>query len=96
MTIRQFCKDNTVSSVSNVRTNTNGYPYMTFLSEKFEGGAQNIYFGKSTAQSVSANQTPRAINLQEFSIITTENEAGEERLKLSNNTDYTNIDDLLS
>ena len=89
-----FCASNGVTAISNVRVNENAYPYLTLLSPKFEGGAQNIYFSKSCALKVSVGETPKALGLVDYNIVEVKNEAGEVRIKLTNTNNYTNVADL--
>jgi hypothetical protein len=92
--VKQFVADNAVTAISQVRTNENGYPFLTLLSAKFEGGAQNIYFSKTCALKVKLGQNPKELGLADYNVVEATNAAGETRLKLTNNTDYVKVDDL--
>ena len=91
---KSFCTVNTVSGISPVRVNSNGYPFVTLLSDKFEGGATNIYFGKKSSESVSEGMSAKDAGLSKAIIVTTENKDKETRLKLSFGGDYTSVEDL--
>lgn len=82
----QLVKKGTVSNISELRENTNGYPFITLLSGN---KAQNVYFGKNTAEKV--NGTFKVGDkilpfLKECNIVKTENADGEVRFKLSHST----------
>jgi hypothetical protein len=91
--VQEFCATNKVSAISQVRVNENGYPFLTFLSPNFEGGAQNIYFSKSNAMKVKVGDNPKDLGLKDYVLKTTTNAQGEERLKLTTGQ-YVNVDDL--
>lgn len=94
-TMKEFASSNNVTAISNVRTNTNGYPYLTMLSDKFEGGAENFYFSKRAAAKVSKDQTPTAIGLGQLSMAVVKNAAGEQRIKICTaGEDYTSVSEL--
>ena len=93
--IKDFCSQNAVTQISNVRVNENGYPFLTFLSKAFEGGAQNIYFSRAQAAKVHVAQTPKELGIAEYKVVTTSNAAGEERLKLTT-SEYANVEDLFA
>lgn len=92
--LQEFCTSNGVTGISKVRTNTNGYPFLTFLSSKFEGGAENIYFSKNSSKTVAEGAEPKSLGLAKFYVANTTNEAGEPRLKLTNNSEYSSVEEL--
>jgi len=91
--LKQFCTSNGVTGISPVRTNTNGYPFLTLLSPKFEGGATNIYFSKNEAAKVSEGTKANELGLANMNIVISANKEGEERMKLTT-TDYCAVEDL--
>ena len=91
--IKDFCSQNEVTGISTVRVNENGYPFLTLLSTKFEGGAQNIYFSKNQALKVKVQQTPKEIGIVDYKVAVTKNAAGEERLKLTT-SEYASVEEL--
>lgn len=93
--LKDYCTAQGVTAISPVRKNTNGYPFVTLLSSKFEGGAMNIYFSKSTAAKVVEGQEPKALGLSSMRVVEASNATGEARLKLTNSTgDYASVEDL--
>lgn len=83
ISVKDFMKANNFTQVHNeVRQNSNGYPFVTFINGKNE--AENIYFSKEAAKLPSAKLgTPIAKGyFNDFSIAETKNEAGETRIKL--------------
>ena len=101
-TAKEYCKDNEVLSVSKVRINTNGYPFMTFLFKAIDANtgknkAENIYFSKGLADELSPQAGDAPSILQGKNIIELVNdETGEVRMKISRSgsTDYVSVDDL--
>jgi Na+-transporting NADH:ubiquinone oxidoreductase subunit NqrA len=88
--IKEFAAAKGFTTVaSHVRVNTNGYPYVTFINEKNE--AENVYFSKKGAESVSEGTTVTAELLKQFQIGTTTNAAGEERVKLISNSERVSL-----
>ena len=81
--VKDFMKANAFTQVHNeVRQNSNGYPFVTFINGKNE--AENIYFSKGASALPSAKLgTPIAKGyFDAFSIAETTNTAGEKRIKL--------------
>jgi hypothetical protein len=93
--LKHLVKSGLIKNISKLRTNINGYPYVTVLGGN--GRSQNIYFGRKTAELVmdnfSLNDSIIAF-LADADIIQTQNEeqkaAGEWRFKISKNaaSDY--------
>ena len=94
ISLKQLFKKGVFNTVSILRENENGYPYVTLLRTTSKGTAsQNIYFGQKTAKIVSDtfNVGDRIDSLlADAQIIKTENSNGEVRYKLSTNptSDY--------
>ena len=90
ISLKKLVQDRVVTNISALRTNINGYPYVTML---VGNKSQNVYFGQKTAGIVS-NTFSVDDNILSFladaEIIQTVNEAGETRFKLSKNagSDY--------
>ena len=58
-TFKSWCKSNGVTSINKeIRTNTNGYPFITILRDK---DAENIYFGRKSAAKVELGDSVKAI-----------------------------------
>lgn len=87
----------TIRSISVVRTNQNGYPFVTVISG--DGRVQNLYFGKRTSERVAAGQQFTLDELKQLEIGFTNNASGEERIKLSfpgePNGEYTDLGAML-
>ncbi len=93
--LQAFCQEMNVKAISPVRTNTNGYPFVTLISDKFDGGAQNIYFSVNKSAEVKADMQPAEWGAKDARVVETENEAGEARLKIAGSgSDYTDVADL--
>ena len=90
ISLKKLVQDRVVTNISALRTNINGYPYVTMLTGS---KSQNVYFGQKTAEVVSdtfsVNDNILSF-LADAEIIQTANEAGETRFKLSKNagSDY--------
>ena len=94
ISLKKLVQDRVVTNISALRTNINGYPYVTMLTGS---KSQNVYFGQKTAEvvsdtfSVNDNILPF---LADAEIIQTQNDEqkanGEWRFKLSKNagSDY--------
>lgn len=93
----ELVKKGKVSNISELRENTNGYPFITLLSGN---KSQNVYFGKNTADKVSGtfNVGDKILPfLKECNIVKTENAEGETRFKLSHSTSaYSSKAELMS
>lgn len=76
-----------------VRTNVNGYPYITFINAKNE--AENVYFSKGGAEEVKAGDNFIEV-ASNYDITMATNAEGEVRAKLCRKGgDRVSIDDLL-
>ena len=103
MSIALFCKNNGFTSVhETVRENENGYPYLTFLSNKTNPVtgkviAENVYFSKKAAKNVIEGTPVNKSMLKRLQVCVTENANGEVRNKISNigSSPYLSLDDLL-
>jgi len=96
--LTELVKRGAISSISVLRTNQKGYPFVTLLNRKKE--STNLYFGKKTSELV-LNTFKEGDNiipfLKESEVVETLNEAKETRFKISKNTsDYTSEDMLLN
>lgn len=104
MSIALFSKQNGFVSVhETVRENSNGYPYLTFLSNKINPVtgkvfAENVYFSKNASADVVEGTQITPSLLKSLQICITENANGESRTKISKtggNSPYLSLDDLL-
>lgn len=71
------------SAISNLRFNTNGYPYLTLIGRN--GTANNVYFGQKSADIIGANYAEGddvSVEFPKTSVVMVKNEAGEQRFKL--------------
>jgi len=94
LTVKELCASKNFTSLAPVvRTNENGYPYITFIDK--DNKAENIYFSKAAAQGVGAGQPVTKEMLSVYQIGITINAAGEERIKLISNSDRVDISSLL-
>lgn len=96
--LTELVKRGAISSISVLRTNQKGYPFVTLLNRKKE--STNLYFGKKTSELV-LNAFKEGDNiipfLKESEVVETLNENKETRFKISKNTsDYTSEDMLLN
>lgn len=94
VSLSTIAKKGVISNVSEVRENTNNYPYVTFLStRKNETVSTNIYFGQKSALKVSVGSKLSAEQIKNAQVVLSVNADGEERLKLSlgGQNDYTNL-----
>ena len=100
--LTELVKRGAISSISVLRTNQKGYPFVTLLNRKKE--STNLYFGKITSELV-LNTFKKGDNiilfLKESEVVETqskqEGHEGETRFKISKNTsDYTSEDMLLN
>lgn len=69
----------------NVRTNTNGYPFLTFVKPDGKGGSigENVYFSKKSATVASGHEVIDSAMRADLLVVETINEKGEPRLKLA-------------
>lgn len=93
-TIKEFCaKQGFVQISPAVRTNVNGYPYLTFI--KGDNTAENIYFSRKAAAALGAGVPVTKDMLKVYQIGITKNEQGEDRVKLISNSERIDIASLL-
>lgn len=93
-TIKEFCSNKGfVQLGKSVRTNTNGYPFITFIDK--DNKAENVYFSKSASQSVGAGQLVTKDLLSTLQVATTQNAEGQVRIKLISNSERLDISSLL-
>lgn len=93
VSVKDFMKSNGFTQVHNeVRQNSNGYPFITFINGKNE--AENIYFSKKAAELPSAKLgSPIAKGyFEDFGVAETKNDAGEVRIKLVRKGDSSRLD----
>ena len=78
-TLIAFAKEQGFNAVSEVRTNSNGYKYMTLLDSK-TGNSENIYLGVRYAETVTKGTKvdPKTLFIQD-----TTNADGASRYKIS-------------
>ena len=83
ITVKQFCAENNFVQVNNeVKTNVNGYPFVTFINK--DNKAENIYFSKEESLN-HKDGDPISVSdgfFDELQIAYTKNAEGEERIKL--------------
>lgn len=92
-TIKEFAKaKGFVQLALQVRTNTNGYPYITFINA--ENVAENVYFSKDAGAKVTAGQIIDAAMVTTHQIGLATNAAGEVRYKIIGNSDRIDLTDL--
>lgn len=75
-------------SISTLRKNSSGYPFITLLKSGETTKANNMYFGRNSASLINDNFEPgnSVIEiLKDASVILTENKEGEKRFKISIN-----------
>lgn len=81
LSLKDFCTSKGFTQVAPVvRTNTNGYPYITFIDASNK--AENVYFSKTTSQGVAEGTPVDKALLSSLQVGITTNAAGEERIKL--------------
>lgn len=95
MSISEFVNINKFVEINNtVRTNSNGYPFVTFINAKNE--AENVYFSKASSSSISKGDAITKEFLSNYRIAKTTNADGEVRTKLvSNNSNRISLANLL-
>lgn len=91
-------KKGVFTAISNLRANENQYPFVTLVGKH---GANNVYFGKKSAQIIGAKYAlgdSITKELADASIVLAKNEKGEMRYKLSlqGTTDYSSEAELMS
>jgi hypothetical protein len=80
--LSEFCSSRNFTTIHEaVRENSNGYPFLTFISA--DNKAENVYFSKSMAENVTEGQLVDSKLLQSLQIAETVNANGETRYKLA-------------
>jgi hypothetical protein len=93
--IREFASSRGITQIiPTVRTNVNGYPYLTMINGKNE--AENVYFSKNAATMVVAGSVLSKEELKSLNFATTTNAAGDERTKIVSATERVDIDSLFA
>lgn len=86
ISLTQLLKKGMITAISELRENTNGYPFVTFLKGS---KANNVYFGVKTAEVIKGTfekgDTILSF-LKDCSVAKTENANGETRFKLFHST----------
>ena len=83
-----------IKSFSVLRVNSSGYPYVTLINSK--NAVTNMYFSKAASQLVLSNfgeGNHITAFLKEANVTLTQNEAGEERYKISSPGEYVSAAD---
>lgn len=89
--VKDFMKGNGFTQVHReVRENTNGYPYITFINGKNE--AENVYFSKQAGEQVEAGQEIKKGFFDAYLVAETKNAAGESRIKIVRAGSSTRLD----
>lgn len=89
--LKSLVQKGIVRTISNLRENSNEYPYLTFLDSK--GKSTNIYFGQKSAIIIKDTFEIGASvvsAVKDADIIKTTNASGEERFKISLNVGNSN------
>jgi hypothetical protein len=80
LTLKEFATEQGFTGlITKVRVNTNGYPYLVFVSPT---GTECIYFSKSLATTVSVGQELGKADFAEMRAMLTTNASGEQRYKI--------------
>lgn len=94
LSVKEFVKSkNFVSIVPSIRTNTNGYPYLTFIDK--DNKAENIYFSKASSENLADGVVVNKDFLSTFQVAVTLNADNQERIKLVSNSNRVSLDMLL-
>lgn len=94
LSFKDWAKQNNITSVAPVvRTNENGYPYVTMINANNE--ATNVYFSRAASQAVDAGTPITKELMKAHQIGITINAEGEERIKLISNSARIELDSLL-
>ena len=83
VSVKDFMRANAFTQVHNeVRQNSNGYPFITFINGKNE--AENIYFSKKASELPQTKLGTPIVKgyFDAFGVAETTNEAGEKRVKI--------------
>ena len=96
ISISEFVNTNKFVEINNtVRTNSNGYPFVTFINAS--NVAENVYFSKASSATISKGDAVTKEFLANYRIAKTTNADGEVRTKLvSNNSNRISLASLLS
>lgn len=90
-TLKEFCLNEGVSSISNIRENTNGLKFCTFI---INGESTNIYFSKRATSKVQVGQTAKAISEMFITLVEYEDQR-DSRYKISVGSDeFISVKDL--
>lgn len=94
ISIKEFAKDKGFVQINKtVRTNINGFPYVTFINAQNE--AENVYFSKGGAEEVKAGDDFPSV-ASKYDITYATNAEGETRPKLCRKGgDRVSLDDIL-
>ncbi len=88
-TIPEFAKEHGfIQVVDEIRLNTNGYPYVTFINKDNE--AENVYLSKAAGEKVHEGEQVTPL-LKQWQVGHTENADGEPRVKLISNSDRVDL-----
>lgn len=80
ISIKDFAKSRSFVQINKtVKTNVNGFPYITFIDAS--NVAENVYFSKGASASIKAGDDFTAI-IKDYEICSAENADGETRMKL--------------
>lgn len=92
--VKDFCSDHGITTVTKVRVNTNGYPFITFINESSE--AENIYFSKSLAEELNLQEGDAPSVLKGKRIVELEYDNNEVRFKIAKpgSDEYVSVSDL--
>lgn len=92
--IKQFCNSRGFTQLTpSIRVNVNGYAFITFIDAK--NAAENVYFSKASAKSVSAGQVLTKELLSQWQVAIATNAEGELRTKIISNSERIDINSLL-
>lgn len=84
ISLSKAAKDANVTIISELRANTSGYAYITFITK--DGASNNVYFGKNSAEALPPIGTPfkgLLHLLKDATIVQVMNADGETRFKVS-------------
>jgi hypothetical protein len=87
ITIKEFAQENNiVNYVKTVRTNTNGYCYVTFVNETNE--ATNVYLSRKLGEEISeGDSVVEMFKTHECAVFEVVNADGETRIKLGSRSE---------
>lgn len=99
ITVKEFCAQRGfVQAAKSVRQNENGYPFVTFYTDKKDSEGrtvcENVYFSKNAAKTVAAGSPVDAQLFSNLQIAEVQNEAGELRTKLISNSERVELSDM--